>query len=324
MIPFLSTLERAERVLIAGCGGGFDVFAGVPIAQQAMRAGKQVIFANFSFTNLWLCGGEQITPTTWRVDERSDDIPYFPERWLAEWLAARGRVPPIYAFAKSGVRPLRAAYSLIMERHDIDLCVLVDGGTDSVLFGDEPSLGTVVEDAVSTVAACAATEKPVILAAIGFGVDHHHGVSHHAFLENAARLTHGVRASLRRLIPGYHPSRGAGAARLPVPGEDLVGVHLDAGTHRRCKSHGPDVAALGGGRLGSDQLFDHGRVVLEQLLVVEVVEREVVRRGLGARPARAEPTGARTEPCARPARYRQCPTPPPRRSPRRPRPGPPT
>src|SRR5580704_2658907 len=192
MIPFLSTLERAERVLIAGCGGGFDVFAGVPIAQQAMRAGKQVIFANFSFTNLSLCGGEQITPTTWRVDEQSDDIPYFPERWLAEWLAAHGRVPPIYAFAKSGVRPLRAAYSLIMERHDIDLCVLVDGGTDSVLFGDEPSLGTVVEDAVSTVGACAATEKQVVLAAIGFGVDHHHGVSHHAFLENAARLTHQV------------------------------------------------------------------------------------------------------------------------------------
>src|SRR5580704_1149639 len=190
MIPFLSTLERAERVLIAGCGGGFDVFAGVPIAQQAMRAGKQVIFANFSFTNLSLCGGEQITPTTWRVDEQSDDIPYFPERWLAEWLAAHGRVPPIYAFAKSGVRPLRAAYSLIMERHDIDLCVLVDGGTDSVLFGDEPSLGTVVEDAVSTVAACAATEKQVVLAAIGFGVDHHHGVSHHAFLENVAHLIH--------------------------------------------------------------------------------------------------------------------------------------
>jgi hypothetical protein len=28
----------------------------------------------------------------------------------------------------------------------------------------------------------------VVLAAIGFGVDHYHGVSHHAFLENVARL----------------------------------------------------------------------------------------------------------------------------------------
>jgi arabinogalactan endo-1,4-beta-galactosidase len=73
-------LANAESILIAGCGGGFDVFAGVPIAQQLMRAGKRVTFANFSFTNLWLCGGEQVTPTAWRVDERSNEIPYFPER----------------------------------------------------------------------------------------------------------------------------------------------------------------------------------------------------------------------------------------------------
>jgi Protein of unknown function (DUF1152) len=84
-----------------------------------------------------------------RVDEQSNEIPYFPERWLAEWLAARGQACPIYAFAKSGVRPLSAAYRLIMERHDIDLILLVDAGTDSIIFGDEPGLGTLVEDAVS-------------------------------------------------------------------------------------------------------------------------------------------------------------------------------
>jgi hypothetical protein len=189
MIPFLATLAKAERILIAGCGGGFDVFAGVPVAEQLMSAGKHVTLANFSFTNLWLCGGEPITPTTWRVDEQSAELPYFPEKWLGEWLAARGQASPIYAFAKSGARPLSAAYRLIVERHDIDLVVLIDGGTDSILFGDEPGLGTAAEDAISTVAACAATDKQVVLAAIGFGVDQHHGVSHHAFLENAARLT---------------------------------------------------------------------------------------------------------------------------------------
>jgi hypothetical protein len=50
------------------------------------------------------------------------------------------------------------------------------------------AFGSVVEDAVSTVAACVAAGEQVILAAIGFGVDNHHGVSHHAFLENVARL----------------------------------------------------------------------------------------------------------------------------------------
>jgi hypothetical protein len=125
----------------------------------------------------------------WRVDRQSADIPYFPEKWLAEWLAARGQAAPIYAFAKSGVRPLNAAFRWIMEEHQIDLVLLIDGGTDSVIFGDEPGLGSATEDAVSIVAAHEAVGGQALLAAIGFGIDHYHGVSHYAFLENAARLT---------------------------------------------------------------------------------------------------------------------------------------
>jgi hypothetical protein len=188
MIPFLDRLEKAKRILIAGCGGGFDLFAGIPVAEYLTSRGKDVTLANYSFTNLWLCGGERVAATMWRVDRHSDEIPYFPEKWLAEWLAGREQLSPIYAFAKSGVRPLSAAYRWIMERHEIDLVLLIDGGTDSVLFGDEPGVGSVVEDAVSTVAACMVAGEQVVLAAIGFGVDHYHGVSHYAFLENTARL----------------------------------------------------------------------------------------------------------------------------------------
>jgi hypothetical protein len=189
MLPFFSRLEKSTRILVAGCGGGFDVFAGVPIAHHLWAIGKSVVFANFSFSNLWLCGGERITPTMWRVDLASNEIPYFPEKWLAEWLHANGRPAPIYAFAKSGVRPLSAAYSWIVDHHQIDLIVLIDGGTDSIIFGDEPGLGTVVEDAVSIVAVDKVAGERAVLAAIGFGVDDYHGVSHHAFLENVARLT---------------------------------------------------------------------------------------------------------------------------------------
>lgn len=189
MIPFCKRLAAADRILIAGCGGGFDVYAGVPLALPLIEAGKEVVLANLSFTNHALCGGEPIAPTALRIDRQSRPLPYFPERWLAEWLATQGRAVPIYAFARSGVRPLIEAYRSIVERHRIDLVVLVDGGTDSVLFGDEPGLGTVAEDAVSIVAACAAAGERVLLAAIGFGIDHHDGVSHHAFLENVARLS---------------------------------------------------------------------------------------------------------------------------------------
>jgi hypothetical protein len=105
MISFLEKLEKSNRVLIAGCGGGFDVFAGVPIGMRLLAAGKDVVFANYSFTNLWLCGGERLTPMAWRIDQQSNEIPYFPEKWLTEWLAASGQATPVYAFAKSGARP---------------------------------------------------------------------------------------------------------------------------------------------------------------------------------------------------------------------------
>jgi hypothetical protein len=188
VIPFLERLNGATNVLIAGCGGGFDVFAGVPLAQHLSAQGKQLVFASLSFTNLWLSGAERVGETVWRIDQRASEIPYFPEKWLAEWLGRREQPVPIYAFAKSGVRPLAAAYRAIIEQHDIDTVILVDGGTDSLVFGDEPGVGSVVEDAVSLVAADQAAGERVLLAAIGFGVDHYHGVSHHAFLENAAQL----------------------------------------------------------------------------------------------------------------------------------------
>jgi hypothetical protein len=89
MIPFLERLQKAKRVLIAGCGGGFDVFAGVPIAQHLIAAGKDVAFANYSFTNLWLSGGERITSTLWRVDQQSSELPYSPkDGWPNGWQLA--------------------------------------------------------------------------------------------------------------------------------------------------------------------------------------------------------------------------------------------
>lgn len=189
MIPFLQRLDSARQVLIAGVGGGFDVYAGIPIATYLWGRGCSVSFANLSFSNLWDCGGERIDPNTWLIDANSKELPYFPEKWLAEWLRRRSCEAPVYAFAKTGVEPLRAAYQALLGRHAVDLVVLVDGGTDSLIFGDEPGLGTVVEDAVSVIAACDVAGDRTLLAALGFGVDHFHGVSHHSFLENVARLS---------------------------------------------------------------------------------------------------------------------------------------
>lgn len=189
MIPFLHRLDTARHVLIAGIGGGFDVYSGVPLAEYLRQRGCSVVFANLSFATLQHSGGERVETNTWLVDAHSTELPYFPEKWLVEWLLRNSWEAPVYAFAKTGVEPLRLAYDALLERHPVDLVVLIDGGTDSLIFGDEPGLGTVVEDAVSVIAAWRAAGDRTLLAALGFGIDHFHGVSHHAFLENAALVT---------------------------------------------------------------------------------------------------------------------------------------
>jgi hypothetical protein len=113
---------------------------------------------------------------------------YFPERTLARWLSAHDMPTPVYAFPKAGVRPLRAAYRALLEHLHADAVVLVDGGTDLLMRGDESGLGTPEEDMVS-LAALHGIEGPTKLAAsLGFGIDAYHGINHAHVLENIAAL----------------------------------------------------------------------------------------------------------------------------------------
>lgn len=76
----------------------------------------------------------------------------------------------------------------MIEKYDIDAVVLVDGGTDILMRGDESGLGTPEED-LASVAALAAIDVPErLVVSIGFGIDAYHGVSHGLVLENIAAL----------------------------------------------------------------------------------------------------------------------------------------
>src|SRR5256885_10969848 len=62
-LPFFTRLKRARRILIAGAGGGFDVFSGLPLYFNLKSAGKQVFLANLSFSNLPPnSAGRELTP----------------------------------------------------------------------------------------------------------------------------------------------------------------------------------------------------------------------------------------------------------------------
>lgn len=189
--PLFTRLSDAERILVAGAGGGFDIYSGLPVALALLHQGKQVYLANLSFSALgglplddWVAPGlAAITP------DSALHQSYFPERTLAQWLHRNDYPSTVYAFPQTGVRPLRTAYQALTELHRIDAVVLVDGGTDVLMRGDEAGLGTPEEDLASAAALAALDGIPTrLVVSIGFGVDAYHGVNHTQVLENIAAL----------------------------------------------------------------------------------------------------------------------------------------
>lgn len=188
-LPFHSAIGGAETVLLAGAGGGFDIFTGLPLYFALREAGKQVHLANFSFTDFSLTTAERLAPALVRVDADTKGIDrYFPELHLSRWFRARGEEVPVYCFDRVGVMPLMNAYATLALRLTPDTLVLVDGGTDSLMRGDEVDLGTPHED-IASIAAVDMLDVPnKLLVCVGFGVDTYHGICHAQFLEAVAEI----------------------------------------------------------------------------------------------------------------------------------------
>lgn len=191
--PLFDELLDCQSILIAGAGGGFDVYSGLPLYFALRAAGKTVHLANLSFAELPTAPESGITSHCVRVDADSRcRSSYFPEKTLAEWFRShRQEEVSIYAFPQCGTAPLIDAYNQLRLRLNLDAVVLVDGGTDSLMRGDEFGLGTPEEDIASLVAvnSLVPTGCKTFLACIGFGIDTFHGVCHSHFLEAVAALT---------------------------------------------------------------------------------------------------------------------------------------
>ncbi len=189
-VPLFHALADRRRILIAGAGGGFDVMSGLPLYLRLRALGKKVELANLTFTYVGATEARAIAPGLYEVDASTPgDERYFPEKHLSSWLEARGLSAPIYLFEKTGLAPLREAWRALQRLLDFDAVVLVDGGTDILMHGDEAGLGTPVEDITSLLAVSALDIPTKLVASVGFGVDAFHGVCHAHFLENVAALT---------------------------------------------------------------------------------------------------------------------------------------
>ena len=200
-LPFFERLKQRRRVLIAGMGGGFDVFCGLPLFFDLRSEGTQVFLANLTFSNTQDVSGFRPHPAVLEVTkDTTERAGYFPELHLTKWLYREGAEASVFCVQKAGYPAVEAAYKGLAAQLEPDAVVLVDGGTDGLMRGDETGLGTPHEDMLSLAAAQALDVPVKLVACLGFGIDAYHGVSHALFLENVADL---------------HQSRGAAA---PVSG----------------------------------------------------------------------------------------------------------
>jgi hypothetical protein len=189
-LPFFQQLNDSRRILIAGAGGGFDVFSGLPLYFILRETGREAYLANLSFSSLIPSVGRWLTPVCVEVTADSRGYTYyFPEEALCRWFRNQGEEVSIFSCHRTGVRPLADAYRKLAEELNLDTVILVDGGTDSLLRGDEAGLATPSEDMTSVAAVCQLNLPRKFLVCLGFGIDWYHGVCHAQVLEAVAELT---------------------------------------------------------------------------------------------------------------------------------------
>ena len=115
---------------------------------------------------------------------------YFPEGWLARWFQERlGRDVSLWCFTASGVIPYCQSYQYLIDRLNIDAVIAVDGGVDSLLRGDEYSLASPLEDALTLAALSLVTVPQKLLMATAFSAERLDNISHAQVLARTADLT---------------------------------------------------------------------------------------------------------------------------------------
>ena len=163
-LPFDILLPVSATILVAGMGGGFDVFCGLPIYFELRQRGYTVYLANLSFSALKeYSDGEWLSATLVGVGAADVELSgYYPERFLARWFReSQGEEVPLWCFDAAGAVALLEDYRRLVQRLQIDAIILVDGGVDSPARGDEELCGTILEDYLSIAAVSQLQEVPV-------------------------------------------------------------------------------------------------------------------------------------------------------------------
>ncbi len=190
-----------KTVLLCGCGGGFDFVHSLTIFPELQRLGKTVVIGSYSFGDpRKITGAPEVFNEAGAIAKRvtAASIPdehYGPEVHVCSFLDLRypSSSPHfVYAYyARAFTVPLlKQLYRQFVTSHSVDAIVLVDGGSDSIMAGDEEGLGDPIEDAVSVTTVASLKEVKVrVLISIGLGTDRFNQVSDAASLRAIAELT---------------------------------------------------------------------------------------------------------------------------------------
>ncbi len=295
-LPILDQLRDSQSILVAGAGGGFDVYAGLPVYFALKALGKNVHLANYSFSD-YLFSSIISTAEVLEGDllyglsgslQRTGNISA-PEAYLAQWFEqVRGEKTTIWLFKNAGVEPLRKAYQTLVKHLGIDAIILIDGGVDSLMRGDETGPGTLIEDAIS-LAAIESLDVPVkILACVGFGTEVEEGVCHHHALENIAALAKlGAflgSCALTSQMEAFQLYEAAGRyvwempkhARSHISTRIIPAVHGEFGNHHmypEAREESLFISPL----MSLYWFFDAMAVIKRSLLIPQIQDSETVR-----------------------------------------------
>jgi hypothetical protein len=190
-----------KTILLCGCGGGFDFVHSLTIYPALLQLGKNVIIGSYSFGDPGKIGGatnvfDECGVVAKRVTAASTpDGHYGPEVHVCSFLDHRYPTSAphfVYAYYARGftVPLLTRFYGQLIDTHSVDAIVLFDGGSDSLMAGDEEGLGDPIEDAVSvTTVASLQGLKARVLISIGLGTDRFNHVSDASSLRAISELT---------------------------------------------------------------------------------------------------------------------------------------
>jgi hypothetical protein len=197
-----------QTVLFFGCGGGFDFTLSLLFIPDLLAAKKKVVILSNSFTDIRscykYCPKYFIDPAT-KADVRTIGVRgmqggdlYMPEQAVVEFLGERFPDAPIPVYAnnvhKMSPAGIRETLSRLIAEHSVDVVVTIDGGTDSIMRGDEQDYATIAEDFVSLsilehLRVSTPRLQSTMLFVLGFGADRFHGASDASSMRAVAELT---------------------------------------------------------------------------------------------------------------------------------------